>query len=123
MQEEILFSLIEELIDDKRYYFMLFILNLVNIFLYMINIYIIVLIVDDYFISFGVVVIVCGVVIGVMVIVQVFFLVYFSVWLNRLYFRFFVFSSIVFFVGNVLYVLVYDFNLIWIFLIGRLFCG
>lgn len=34
-----------------------------------------------------------------------------------------IFSSIVLFLGNALYALAYDFNSIWILLIGRLLCG
>ncbi|XP_021735925.1 SPX domain-containing membrane protein At4g22990-like [Chenopodium quinoa] len=123
MQEEILPSPVEEQIDDKRYNYMSLILNLANTFLYMINTYIIVPTADDYSMSLGAAATVCGIVIGAMAIAQVFSSVYFSAWSNRSYFRPLVFSSIVLFVGNVMYAMAYDFNSIWILLIGRIFCG
>jgi len=123
MQEEILPSPTEEKIDDRRYNFMSLVLNLANTFLYMVNTYIIVPTADDYSISLGAAATVCGIVIGSMAVAQVFSSVYFSAWSNRSYFRPLIFSSIVLFVGNALYALAYDFNSIWVLLIGRLFCG
>ncbi|XP_057524151.1 SPX domain-containing membrane protein At4g22990-like isoform X2 [Amaranthus tricolor] len=123
MQEEILPAPTEEQIDDKRYNFMSLILNLANTFLYMVNTYIIVPTADDYSLSLGAAATVCGIVIGAMAVAQVFSSVYFSAWSNKSYFRPLVFSSIILFVGNALYALAYDFNSIWILLIGRLFCG
>lgn len=123
MQEEILPSPTEELIDDERYHFMSLMLNLANTFLYMVNTYIIVPTADDYSMSLGAAATVCGIVIGAMAVAQVFSSVYFSAWSNRSYFRPLVFSSIVLFVGNALYALAYDCNSLWILLIGRVFCG
>lgn len=110
-------------IDDQKYHFMSLLLNLANTFLYMVNTYIIVPTADDYSMSLGAPATVCGVVIGAMAVAQVFSSVYFSAWSNRSYFRPLVFSSIVLFVGNVLYALAYDLSSIWVLLIGRLFCG
>lgn len=123
MQDEILPSPTEERIDDKRYNFMSLVLNLVNTFLYMVNTYIIVPTADDYSMSLGAAATVCGIIIGAMAVAQVFSSVYFSAWSNRSYFRPLIFSSIVLFVGNTLYALAYDFNSIWVLLIGRLCCG
>lgn len=123
MQDEILPTPTEEQIDDKRYNFMSLILNLANTFLYMVNTYIIVPTADDYSLSLGAAATVCGIIIGAMAVAQVFSSVYFSAWSNRSYIRPLIFSSIVLFVGNVMYALAYDFNSIWILLIGRLFCG
>ncbi|KAL2334813.1 hypothetical protein Fmac_016026 [Flemingia macrophylla] len=122
MQEE-LPSPTEEPVDDKRYHFMSLLLNLANTFLYMVNTYIIVPTADDYSMSLGAAPTVCGIVIGAMAIAQVFSSVYFSAWSNKSYFRPLVFSSIVLFLGNVLYALAYDVSSIWILLIGRLLCG
>ncbi|GMH09441.1 hypothetical protein Nepgr_011282 [Nepenthes gracilis] len=113
----------EEQIDDKKYHFMSLLLNLANTFLYMVNTYIIVPTADDYSVSLGAAATVCGFVIGAMAIAQVFSSVYFSAWSNKSYFRPLIFSSIVLFIGNILYALAYDFNSIWVLLIGRLFCG
>ncbi|KAK9668222.1 hypothetical protein RND81_13G042400 [Saponaria officinalis] len=123
MHEDVLPSPVEEQIDDKRYNFMSLILNLANTFLYMINTYIIVPTADDYSMSLGAAATVCGIVIGAMAVAQVFSSVYFSAWSNRSYFKPLVFSSIVLCAGNALYALAYDFNSIWILLIGRLLCG
>ncbi|XP_074304020.1 SPX domain-containing membrane protein At4g22990-like [Silene latifolia] len=123
LHEDILPSPVEEQIDDKRYNFMSLILNLANTFLYMVNTYIIVPTADDYSMSLGAAATVCGIVIGAMAVAQVFSSVYFSAWSNRSYFKPLIFSSIILFVGNTLYALAYDFNSIWILLIGRLFCG
>ena len=122
MQEE-LPAPVEEHVDDQRYNFMSLLLNLANTFLYMVNTYIIVPTADDYSMSLGAAATVCGIVIGAMAVAQVFSSVYFSAWSNRSYFRPLVFSSIVLFVGNTMYALAYDFNSIWILLLGRLFCG
>lgn len=122
MQEE-LPTPIDEHVDDQRYHFMSLLLNLANTFLYMVNTYIIVPTADDYSMSLGAAATVCGVVIGAMAVAQVFSSVYFSAWSNRSYFKPLVFSSIVLFVGNLMYALAYDLNSIWILLIGRLFCG
>jgi predicted MFS family arabinose efflux permease len=62
-------------------------------------------------------------VIGAMAVAQVFSSVYFSAWSNKSYFKPLVFSSIVLFLGNILYALAYDVNSIAVLLIGRLFCG
>ncbi|XP_073042930.1 SPX domain-containing membrane protein At4g22990-like isoform X1 [Primulina eburnea] len=122
MQEE-LPSLSEEHVDDQTYHFMSLMLNLVNTFLYMVNTYIIVPTADDYSMSLGAAATVCGVVIGAMAVAQIFSSVYFSAWSNKSYFRPLVFSSILLFVGNVMYALAYDFNSLAVLLLGRLFCG
>ncbi|KAK4486435.1 hypothetical protein RD792_009111 [Penstemon davidsonii] len=122
MHEE-LPSPVEEHVDDERYHFISLLLNLVNTFLYMVNTYIIVPTADDYSTSLGAAPTVCGIVIGAMAVAQVFSSVYFSAWSNKSYFRPLVFSSIVLFVGNVMYALAYDLNSIPVLLIGRLFCG
>ncbi|ESW24118.1 hypothetical protein PHAVU_004G104300 [Phaseolus vulgaris] len=122
MQEE-LPSPTEEHVDDQRYNFMSLLLNLANTFLYMVNTYIIVPTADDYSMSLGAAPTVCGIVIGAMAVAQVFSSVYFSAWSNKSYFRPLVFSSIVLFLGNILYALAYDISSIWVLLIGRLLCG
>ncbi|XP_027357723.1 SPX domain-containing membrane protein At4g22990-like isoform X4 [Abrus precatorius] len=122
MQEE-LPTPTEEHVDNQRYHFMSLLLNLANTFLYMVNTYIIVPTADDYSMSLGAAPTVCGIVIGAMAVAQVFSSVYFSAWSNKSYFRPLVFSSIVLFLGNVLYALAYDAKSIWILLLGRLFCG
>ncbi|XP_015061752.1 SPX domain-containing membrane protein At4g22990-like isoform X1 [Solanum pennellii] len=116
-------SPVEEHADDQRYHFMSLLLNLANTFLYMINTYIVVPTADDYSMSLGAAATVCGIVIGAMAVAQVFSSVYFSAWSNRSYFRPLVFSSIVLFVGNVMYALAYDLKSIPVLLIGRIFCG
>ncbi|XP_058769838.1 SPX domain-containing membrane protein At4g22990-like isoform X2 [Vicia villosa] len=108
---------------DERYHFTSLLLNLVNTFLYMVNTYIIVPTADDYSMHLGAAPTVCGIVIGAMAVAQLFSSVYFSAWSNKSYFRPLVFSSIVLFLGNTMYALAYDFNSIWILLIGRLCCG
>ncbi|CAL5205289.1 unnamed protein product [Lathyrus oleraceus] len=108
---------------DERYHFTSLILNLVNTFLYMVNTYIIVPTADDYSMHLGAAPTVCGIVIGAMAVAQLFSSVYFSAWSNKSYFRPLVFSSIILFLGNTMYALAYDFNSIWILLIGRLCCG
>ncbi|XP_050897645.1 SPX domain-containing membrane protein At4g22990 [Lathyrus oleraceus] len=108
---------------DERYHFTSLILNLVNTFLYMVNTYIIVPTADDYSMHLGAAPTVCGIVIGAMAVAQLFSSVYFSAWSNKSYFRPLVFSSIILFLGNTMYTLAYDFNSIWILLIGRLCCG
>ncbi|KAD4384719.1 hypothetical protein E3N88_24887 [Mikania micrantha] len=113
----------EEQVDDERYHFMSLMLNLVNTFLYMVNTYIIVPTADDYSMSLGAAATVCGIVIGAMAVAQIFSSVYFSAWSNKSYFKPLVFSSIVLFVGNIMYALAYDFNSITVLLLGRLFCG
>ncbi|KZV55858.1 hypothetical protein F511_26292 [Dorcoceras hygrometricum] len=113
----------EDHIDDQRYHFMSLLLNLVNTFLYMVNTYIIVPTADDYSMSLGAAATVCGIVIGSMAVAQLFSSVYFSAWSNKSYFRPLIFSSIVLFVGNLMYALAYDLNSISVLLIGRLFCG
>lgn len=122
MQEELPTPL-EEHIDDERYHFMSLMLNLVNTFLYMVNTYIIVPTADDYSMSLGAAATVCGVVIGAMAVAQIFSSIYFSAWSNKSYFKPLVFSSILLFIGNVMYALAYDFNSISVLLLGRLFCG
>ncbi|WMV40130.1 hypothetical protein MTR67_033515, partial [Solanum verrucosum] len=122
MQEE-LPAPVEEGVDDQRYHFMSLLLNLANTFLYMVNTYIIVPTADDYSMSLGAAATVCGIVIGAMAVAQIFSSVYFSAWSNRSYFRPLIFSSIVLFIGNVMYALSYDLNSIPVLLIGRLFCG
>ncbi|OIW08069.1 hypothetical protein TanjilG_20170 [Lupinus angustifolius] len=122
MQEE-LPTPSEEHVDDDRYHFISLLLNLANTFLYMVNTYIVVPTADDYSMSLGAAPTVCGIVIGAMAVAQVFSSVYFSAWSNKSYFRPLVFSSIVLFLGNILYALAYDLNSIWILLIGRLLCG
>ncbi|KAL5195258.1 SPX domain-containing membrane protein [Glycine soja] len=114
---------VDEHVDDQRYHFMSLFLNLANTFLYMVNTYIIVPTADDYSMSLGAAPTVCGIVIGAMAVAQVFSSVYFSAWSNKSYFRPLVFSSIVLFLGNVMYALAYDLNSIWILIIGRLLCG
>ncbi|KAL5552162.1 hypothetical protein UlMin_002338 [Ulmus minor] len=113
----------EEPVDDQRYHFMSLLLNLANTFLYMVNTYIIVPTADDYSMSLGAAATLCGVVIGAMAVAQVFSSVYFSAWSNKSYFKPLVFSSIVLFMGNILYALAYDLNSIWVLLIGRICCG
>lgn len=108
---------------NDRYHFMSLLLNLVNTFLYMVNTYIIVPTADDYSMSLGAAATVCGAVIGSMAVAQVFSSVYFSAWSNKSYLRPLIFSSTVLLVGNTLYALAYDFNSIYILLIGRVFCG
>ncbi|CAI9274342.1 unnamed protein product [Lactuca saligna] len=122
MQEELPTPL-EEHIDDERYHFMSLMLNLVNTFLYMVNTYIIVPTADDYSMSLGAAATVCGIVIGAMAVAQLFSSVYFSAWSNRSYFRPLIFSSIVLFMGNVMYAMAYDMNSITVLLLGRVFCG
>ncbi|KAK4349662.1 hypothetical protein RND71_032417 [Anisodus tanguticus] len=122
MQEE-LPTPVEEEVDDQRYHFMSLLLNLANTFLYMVNTYIIVPTADDYSMSLGAAATVCGIVIGAMAVAQIFSSVYFSAWSNRSYFRPLVFSSIVLFIGNIMYALAYDLKSISVLLIGRLFCG
>jgi hypothetical protein len=122
MQDE-LPAPIEERVDDNKYHFMSLLLNLANTFLYMVNTYIVVPTADDYSLSLGAAATVCGVVIGAMAVAQVFSSVYFSAWSNKSYFKPLIFSSIVLFVGNILYALAYDLNSIAVLLIGRLFCG
>ncbi|KAL3645374.1 hypothetical protein CASFOL_010554 [Castilleja foliolosa] len=122
MQEE-LPSPVDEHADEERYHFISLLLNLANTFLYMVNTYIIVPTADDYSMSLGAAATVCGVVIGAMAVAQIFSSVYFSAWSNRSYFRPLVFSSIVLFIGNVMYALAYDLNSISVLLIGRIFCG
>ncbi|KAG6468773.1 hypothetical protein ZIOFF_073466 [Zingiber officinale] len=73
--------------------------------------------------SLGAAAIVCGIIISSMAIAQVSSSVYFSAWSNKSYFRPLVFSSIVLFLGNVLYALAYDLNSLTILLIGQLMCG
>lgn len=109
--------------EDRRYHFMSLLLNLVNTFLYMVNTYIIVPTADDYSMSLGAAATVCGVVIGAMAVAQLFSSIYFSAWSNKSYFKPLIFSSIVLFIGNLLYALAFDFNSIAVLLIGRLFCG
>ncbi|XP_047337589.1 SPX domain-containing membrane protein At4g22990-like [Impatiens glandulifera] len=123
MQEEELPAPVEAVSDDDRYHFMSLVLNLANTFLYMINTYIIVPTADDYSKSLGAAPTVCGIVIGAMAVAQIFSSVYFSAWSNRSYFRPLVFSSIVLFVGNIMYALAFDVKLISVLLLGRLFCG
>ncbi|KAG6482972.1 SPX domain-containing membrane protein OsI_21475-like isoform X1 [Zingiber officinale] len=113
----------EEHVDERRYHFVSLLLNLVNTFLYMVNTYIIVPTADDYSMSLGAAATVCGIIIGSMAVAQVFSSVYFSAWSNKSYFRPLVFSSIVLFLGNVLYALAYDLDSLTILLIGRLMCG
>ncbi|XP_059441581.1 SPX domain-containing membrane protein At4g22990-like isoform X1 [Corylus avellana] len=122
MQDE-LPAPIEEGVDDEKYHFMSLLLNLANTFLYMVNTYIVVPTADDYSLSLGAAATVCGVVIGAMAVAQVVSSVYFSAWSNKSYFKPLVFSSIVLFMGNILYALAYDLNSITVLLIGRLFCG
>ncbi|KAL3647225.1 hypothetical protein CASFOL_008193 [Castilleja foliolosa] len=122
MQEE-LPSPVEEHADEERYHFISLLLNLANTFLYMVNTYIIVPTADDYSMSLGAAATVCGVVIGAMAVAQIFSSVYFSAWSNKSYFRPLVFSSIVLFIGNVMYAFAYDLNSISVLLIGRIFCG
>ncbi|KAL8112402.1 SPX domain-containing membrane protein At4g22990-like [Apium graveolens] len=123
MQQEELPTPSEDQVDDDRYHFMSLLLNLANTFLYMVNTYIIVPTADDYSMSLGAAPTVCGIVIGAMAVAQVFSSVYFSAWSNKSYFRPLVFSSIVLFVGNVMYALAYDFNSIAVLILGRLCCG
>ncbi|XP_066331633.1 SPX domain-containing membrane protein OsI_08463 isoform X2 [Miscanthus floridulus] len=109
--------------DDKDYHFLSLLLNLVNTFLYMVNTYIIVPTADDYSVSLGAAATVCGVIIGSMAVAQIFSSVYFSAWSNKSYFRPLVFSSIMLFLGNLLYALAYDLNSLTVLIVGRLLCG
>ncbi|KAG8059885.1 hypothetical protein GUJ93_ZPchr0002g23011 [Zizania palustris] len=113
----------EYLVDDQSYHFMSLLLNLGNTFLYMVNTYIIVPTADDYSVSLGAAATVCGVIIGSMAVAQVFSSVYFSAWSNKSYFRPLVFSSIMLFLGNLLYALAYDVNSLAVLIVGRLLCG
>ena len=112
-----------DLVDDQSYHFLSLLLNLVNTFLYMVNTYIIVPTADDYSVSLGAAATVCGVIIGSMAVAQIFSSVYFSAWSNKLYFRPLVFSSIMLFLGNLLYALAYDLNSLTALIVGRLLCG
>lgn len=123
MHQEELPTLTEDQMDEEKYHFMSLLLNLANTFLYMVNTYIIVPTADDYALSLGAAATVCGVIIGSMAVAQVFSSVYFSAWSNKSYFRPLVFSSIVLFIGNIMYALAYDVNSIVLLLVGRLFCG
>lgn len=114
---------LDERVDDQRYHFMSLLLNLANTFLYMVNTYIIVPTADDYSLSLGAAATVCGIVIGAMAVAQIFSSVYFSAWSNKSYFKPLVFSSIILFIGNLMYAMAYDFNSIAILLMGRLLCG
>uniref|UniRef100_A0A0D6QSH1 SPX domain-containing protein n=1 Tax=Araucaria cunninghamii TaxID=56994 RepID=A0A0D6QSH1_ARACU len=113
----------EEYIEDQRYHFVSLLLNLVNTFLYMVNTYIIVPTADDYSISLGAAATLCGVVIGSMAFAQLISSVYFSAWSNRSYFRPLVFSSIVLFLGNLMYASAYDLHSLSILIVGRILCG
>ncbi|XP_078159246.1 SPX domain-containing membrane protein OsI_17046-like [Carex rostrata] len=114
----------EQLVDDdETYHLMSLLLNLVNTFLYMVNTYIIVPTADDYSVSLGAAATVCGVIIGSMAVAQVFSSVYFSAWSNKSYFRPLVFSSVMLFMGNLLYAIAYDLNSLSLLLFGRLLCG
>jgi len=112
-----------DLVDDQSYHFLSLLLNLVNTFLYMVNTYIIVPTADDYSVSLGAAATVCGVIIGSMAVAQIFSSVYFSAWSNKSYFRPLVFSSIMLFLGNLLYALAYDLNSLNALIVGRLLCG
>eukprot|EP01018_Ginkgo_biloba_P008760 Gb_27489 [translate_table: standard] len=113
----------EEYIEDQRYHFVSLVLNLVNTFLYMVNTYIIVPTADKYSMSLGAAATLCGVIIGSMAVAQLVSSVYFSAWSNRSYFRPLVFSSVVLFLGNLLYALAYDLDSLSVLLIGRILCG
>ncbi|KAL5212975.1 hypothetical protein ABZP36_023822 [Zizania latifolia] len=113
----------EDNVDDQSYHFMSLLLNLANTFLYMVNTYIIVPTADDYSVSLGAAATVCGVIIGSMAVAQVFSSVYFSAWSNKSYFRPLVFSSIMLFLGNLMYALAYDVNSLAVLIVGRLLCG
>lgn len=121
VQEDIT-NIAEDQVDNK-YHFMSLLLNLANTFLYMVNTYIIVPTADDYSLSLGAAATVCGVIIGSMAVAQVFSSVYFSAWSNKSYFRPLVFSSIMLFLGNILYALAYDLESLTVLIIGRLLCG
>lgn len=123
IMEEELPAPFEEQVDDQTYHFMSLLLNLANTFLYMVNTYIVVPTADDYSLSLGAAATVCGIVIGAMAVAQVFSSVYFSAWSNKSYFKPLVFSSIVLFLGNIMYALAYDLNSLAVLLIGRLLCG
>nr|CAB3447514.1 unnamed protein product [Digitaria exilis] len=112
-----------DLVDDQSYHFLSLLLNLVNTFLYMVNTYIIVPTADDYSVSLGAAATVCGVIIGSMAVAQIFSSVYFSAWSNKSYFRPLVFSSIMLFLGNLLYALAYDLNSLTVLIVARLMCG
>lgn len=123
IQEDLPSRIEEGQSDDERYHFMSLLLNLANTFLYMVNTYIVVPTADNYSTSLGAAPTVCGIVIGAMAVAQVFSSVYFSAWSNRSYFRPLVFSSIVLFIGNVMYACALDLDSIAVLLLGRLFCG
>ncbi len=123
IMEEELPAPFEEQVDDQTYHFMSLLLNLANTFLYMVNTYIVVPTAYDYSLSLGAAATVCGIVIGAMAVAQVFSSVYFSAWSNKSYFKPLVFSSIVLFLGNIMYALAYDLNSLAVLLIGRLLCG
>ncbi|KAG0486131.1 hypothetical protein HPP92_008226 [Vanilla planifolia] len=108
---------------EKKYHLMSLLLNLASTFLYMVNTYIIVPTADDYSLSLGAAPTVCGIIIGSMAVAQVFSSIYFSAWSNRSYFKPLIFSSVMLFLGNVMYALAYDCKSLTVLLLGRLFCG
>lgn len=110
-------------VSDQGYDLMSLLLNLTNTYLYMVNTYIIVPTADSYSLSLGAAATVCGAVIGSMAVAQMFSSVYFSAWSNKSYLKPLIFSSVVLFIGNILYAMAYDLNSISVLLIGRLFCG
>ncbi|XP_047052602.1 SPX domain-containing membrane protein OsI_32082-like [Lolium rigidum] len=108
---------------EEKYHYISLVLNLANTFLYMVNTYIVVPTADDYATSLGAAATVCGIIIGSMPVAQVFSSVYFSAWSNRSYFQPLLFSSVVLFLGNVMYAMAYDFNSLTVLLVGRALCG
>ncbi|MCO5549845.1 hypothetical protein L7F22_003319 [Adiantum nelumboides] len=110
-------------IIGEQYHLASLLLNLGNTFLYMVNTYIIVPSADKYAYSLGAAPTLCGVIIGSMAVAQLVSSVYFSAWSNKSYFWPLVFSSIVLLVGNILYALAYDLNLLPVLILGRIFCG
>lgn len=87
-------------------------INFVYFVVYLLFYYKILPTTDDYSTSLGAAATVSGIVIGVMAVAQLFSSVYFSAWSNRSYFRPLIFSSIVLFMGNVMYAMAYDMNFI-----------
>ncbi|XP_024536516.1 SPX domain-containing membrane protein Os06g0129400 [Selaginella moellendorffii] len=113
----------EEDVQEEQYHLLSLILNLANTFLYMVNTYIIVPTADKYALSMGAAPTLCGVIIGAMAVAQLVSSVYFSAWSNTSYFRPLIFSSVMLFMGNLLYAVAYDCNSLSLLLVGRLLCG
>nr|XP_024377632.1 SPX domain-containing membrane protein At4g11810-like isoform X3 [Physcomitrium patens] len=113
----------EEKREEENYHFVSLVLNLVNTYLYMVNTYIIVPTADKYAMSLGAAPTLCGLIIGSMAVAQLVSSVYLSAWSNKSYYGPLIFSSLILWIGNLLYAVAYNFNSVTILLIGRLLCG